>query len=135
MSHAVRFVQPIRSIAGLGVRACDISPPSLSNADKVFVLKHRSNILRAPLTPLTAMEPPMAMVFSDRESACEFQYQFDPSSTLHEVRLGELETHAHAYNLPLRINFPTGEYVVRSPKLDLAGQKAILEGLYRTPKV
>jgi hypothetical protein len=134
MSRAAGFVQPIRSMASLGVKSCNISPPLLSKDHTVFVLKHKSNILRAPLTPLKAMEPPMAMVFSDREYACEFQYQFDPSSTLHEVRLDELENHAHAYNLPLRINFPTGDYIIRSPKLDLAGEKSILEGLYQTPK-
>lgn len=72
----------------------------------------------------------MALVFQDKEYAVEFQFQFDPEAQLEEIELGELETYAHSFNLPLKITFPSGEHVVRPPRRDALYYKPMLETLF-----
>ena len=73
----------------------------------------------------------MAIVFSDKSYACEFQFQFDPTSQLQEIKLGELESYAHSFNLPLKVIFPTGDHVVRPARRDANYYRPMLETLYK----
>jgi hypothetical protein len=126
ISHAVRLAAPRVPF----VSSCQTRLPMLKKTTHVYVLKRQENILRAPLPIHRFKEPPMAMVFQDKEYACEFQYQFDPEAQLEEIELGELETYAHASNLPLKIVFPSGQHVVRPPRRNALFYKPMLETLF-----
>lgn len=130
-AHAAILMRPLCKLGHGKIRACEKRLPLLKSADNVYILKHQSNILRAPLSLERALEAPMAMVFVDKSYACEFQYQFDPTAELKEIPLGELETYAHTFNLPLKIIFPSGEHVVRPPRRDLSFYRPMLETLYQ----